>query len=191
MSEIIQKILEALGSFAGLIVGSEEFKQLKILISFISLLLSILFLGYFIYLEKKYKIGTSIWLTNIKNFLEGFVKPDDFKKEWLKIKEIFLIDHLLALKKTYKFLNEIMIFYDYEGNNLIDKYSQFPESVFKSKNDFLKALNILEIINQNPTQDISKKEALIIIKTIEKGLLDLLVIDSESQWASSLVLDKQ
>ncbi|GIW66269.1 MAG: hypothetical protein KatS3mg095_0167 [Candidatus Parcubacteria bacterium] len=189
MIEIINKLLEISGSFVGLLFGTEEFKKLKIVISFISLTFSILILLYYFYLEKKYKIGTSIIITNLKNFLEAFIKKDNFNKNWLKIKDIFILDHKIALKKVLDYLNEIISLYEYEGENLKDKFSKFPESVFQSKSNFIKALSVIEILTKkNENNNISKKEALAIIRIIEKGLMELLIIDSQAQWAVSLVL---
>lgn len=192
MTEIAQKILELIGSFAGLIFGSEEFKKIKILISLISLIISILFISYYIYLEKKYKIGSSILLINIKNFLEAFIKKEYFDQEWEKIKDVFLVDYFIALNKVYNYLENLINFYNYEGENLIEKYSKFPESVFENKQNFLKALRVLEIIkNKKENIKISKKEALVLIRIIEKGLTELLVIDSQTQWAIFLTLPEE
>lgn len=192
MTEIAQKILELIGSFAGLIFGSEEFKKIKILISLISLIISILFISYYIYLEKKYKIGSSILLINIKNFLEAFIKKEYFHQEWEKIKDVFLVDYFIALNKVYNYLQNLINFYDYEGENLIEKYSKFPDSVFENKQNFLKALKVLEIIkNKKENIKISKKESLALIRIIEKGLTELLVIDSQAQWAIFLTLPEE
>lgn len=189
MSELVQKILEIIGSFAGLIFGAEEFKRLKIIFMFFSLIFSLLAIVYFFYLERKYKIGTSILLTNIKNFLEGFIKPENLNQEWKKIKEIFIIDYFLALDKIYRYLQEVINFYEYEGNTLSEKYQKIPNSVFNNKNDFLRALKILELIrNQKENIDINPREALALIRVIEKGLTELLVIDSQAQWAIFLIL---
>jgi hypothetical protein len=189
MIELAQRILEIIGSFAGLIFGTPEFKKLKIILMIISLTFSILALYYFFYLERKYKIGTSILITNIKNFLEAFLKQENFNQEWLKIKDIFLVDHLSALNKVYKYLNEIINLYEYPGNDLFEKYNQFPESVFNNKKDFLKAIKVLEVIKSKKEKlEISREEGLAIIRVIEKGLLELMIIDSQAQWATFLKL---
>ncbi|MCS7183805.1 MAG: hypothetical protein NZ866_00445 [Patescibacteria group bacterium] len=192
MIDIFQRILEIVGSFAGLIYGSEEFKKLRIIISLLVLIFSFLGLFYFFYLEKKYKIGTSIWLTSIKNFLEGFIKPEHLNREWKKIKDIFLLNPNLALKKVYKYLEEVINLYGYEEETLSEKFSKIPNSVFEKKQDFLRALHVLEIINKKESEEkISSREALALIRVIEKGLLELLIIDSQAQWAISLTLPQE
>ncbi|GIW65888.1 MAG: hypothetical protein KatS3mg094_407 [Candidatus Parcubacteria bacterium] len=189
MIELFNKFIELIGSFAGLLLGSEEFIELKRIISVISLIISILFLFYYFYLEKKYKLGTSIILTNLKNFLEAFIKKDILNKEWLKIKSVFLIDHYSAIKKVFDYLNQVISLYDYEGENLKEKFSKFPNSIFKNKNDFIKAIHIIEILNKEKnSQSITERESLAIIRVIEKGLIELLIIDPQAQWANSLIL---
>jgi hypothetical protein len=189
---IFDRLIEILGTLSGIVVGSKEFLKLKLLISFFAIFFVIALLLYYIYLERKYKIGTEIILTNIKNFLEAFVlKKEVLSKEWLDIKKVFLLDKKAALIKVYYYLNRIIDFYGYSGNTLEEKFKNFPDSVFENKNDFLKSIKILEIlknkIDKKEEIKLNEEEILFIIKVIEKGLVNLLIIDPENQWANFLI----
>jgi hypothetical protein len=189
---IFDRLIEILGTLSGIVVGSKEFLKLKLVISFFAIFFVIALLLYYIYLERKYKIGTEIILTNIKNFLEAFVlKKEVLSKEWLDIKKVFLLDKKAALIKVYYYLNRIIDFYGYSGNTLEEKFKNFPDSVFENKNDFLKSIKILEIlknkIDKKEEIKLNEEEILFIIKVIEKGLVNLLIIDPENQWANFLI----
>jgi len=189
--QIFDRLIEILGTLSGIIVGSKEFLQLKLVISFVSIFFIITLLVYYVYLERKYKIGIEIILLNIKNFLEAFIlKKGDLSKEWLEIKKIFLLDKKMAVMKVYDYLNKIIDFYGYYGNNLEEKFKNFPDSVFENKKDFLKSVKILEILKNKVYKkeelNLSDEEILFIIKVIEKGLVTLLIIDQEDQWANFL-----
>jgi hypothetical protein len=189
---IFDRLIEILGTLSGIVVGSKEFLKLKLVISFFAIFFVIALLLYYIYLERKYKIGTEIILTNIKNFLEAFVlKKEVLSKEWLDIKKVFLLDKKAALIKVYYYLNRIIDFYGYSGNTLEEKFKNLPDSVFENKNDFLKSIKILEIlknkIDKKEEIKLNEEEILFIIKVIEKGLVNLLIIDPENQWANFLI----
>jgi hypothetical protein len=189
---IFDRLIEILGTLSGIVVGSKEFLKLKLAISFFAIFFVIALLLYYIYLERKYKIGTEIILTTIKNFLEAFVlKKEVLSKEWLDIKKVFLLDKKAALIKVYYYLNRIIDFYGYSGNTLEEKFKNFPDSVFENKNDFLKSVKILEIlknkIDKKEEIKLNEEEILFIIKVIEKGLVNLLIIDPENQWANFLI----
>jgi hypothetical protein len=189
---IFDRLIEILGTLSGIVVGSKEFLKLKLVISFFAIFFVIALLLYYIYLERKYKIGTEIILTTIKNFLEAFVlKKEVLSKEWLDIKKVFLLDKKAALIKVYYYLNRIIDFYGYSGNTLEEKFKNFPDSVFENKNDFLKSIKILEIlknkIDKKEEIKLNEEEILFIIKVIEKGLVNLLIIDPENQWANFLI----
>jgi hypothetical protein len=189
---IFDRLIEILGALSGIVVGSKEFLKLKLVISFFAIFFVIALLLYYIYLERKYKIGTEIILTTIKNFLEAFVlKKEVLSKEWLDIKKVFLLDKKAALIKVYYYLNRIIDFYGYSGNTLEEKFKNFPDSVFENKNDFLKSIKILEIlknkIDKKEEIKLNEEEILFIIKVIEKGLVNLLIIDPENQWANFLI----
>jgi hypothetical protein len=189
---IFDRLIEILGTLSGIVVGSKEFLKLKLVISFFAIFFVIALLLYYIYLERKYKIGTEIILTTIKNFLEAFVlKKEVLSKEWLDIKKFFLLDKKAAIIKVYYYLNRIIDFYGYSGNTLEEKFKNFPDSVFENKNDFLKSIKILEIlknkIDKKEEIKLNEEEILFIIKVIEKGLVNLLIIDPENQWANFLI----
>jgi hypothetical protein len=189
---IFDRLIEILGTLSGIVVGSKEFLKLKLVISFFAIFFVIALLLYYIYLERKYKIGTEIILTTIKNFLEAFVlKKEVLSKEWLDIKKFFLLDKKAAIIKVYYYLNRIIDFYGYSGNTLEEKFKNFPDSVFENKNDFLKSIKILEIlknkIDKKEEIKLNEEEILFIIKVIEKGLVNLSIIDPENQWANFLI----
>jgi len=190
--EIIQTILSLLGGLSGLLFSLPEFRKLKIIISALAILFSLALIGYWIYLERKYRFGIEWWKFLIKYYSEAFIKPEYFDQEWLKIKNIFLSDHFAALLKTYKYLEEVIDLYGYEEPTLIEKFKKIPDQVFPNKERFLKALEALEIIknklSKNEKIEISEIEALAILKEIETGLQGLFVITQKALWANFLVL---
>lgn len=186
--ELLEKLLEIFSKIAGLLFNIPEFQKLRIIVSILGLLFSLFLIGYWIYLERKYKYGREWWSFLIKYFLDAFIKPEYFKNEWKKIKDIFLSDHILALKSTYKFLEELIDFYGYEKGSLKEKFMSVPNQIYTSKDRYEKALEALEII-QNKLEkreklEITKKEALAVLKEIELMLKDLLVINPEDYWAN-------
>lgn len=189
--EIVEKFLRLIASIGGLIFGTPEFKRLKILISFLSIIFSFILIGYWIYLERKYKFGIDEWKRVLKDFNDAFIKEDYYKKQWADIKKIFLVNHLNALNKTYKFLEELIEMYGYEGANIVEKFKNFPNQILKNKNDFLKALEILVLIDNKQKKkekiEIAEKEALRVLYEIEKGLKNLLVINQEDLWVEELI----
>jgi len=190
--EIIQTILSLLGGLSGLLFSLPEFRKLKIIISAFVILTSIGLIVYWIYLERKYKFGIEWWKFLIKYYSEAFIKPEYFDQEWLKIKNIFLSDHLASLIKAYKYLEEVINLYGYEELTLIEKFKKIPDQVFPNKERFLKALEALEIIKnkleKNEKIEISEMEALAILKEIELSLQGLFVITQKALWANFLVL---
>jgi len=98
---------------------------------------------------------------------------------------------LNALNKTYKFLQELIEMYGYEGSNIIEKFKKFPDQILKNKNDFLKALEILVLVDNKQKKkekiEISEKEVLRVLYEIEKGLKNLLVINQEDLWVEELI----
>jgi len=186
--EILQRILELLSKIAGLLFNIPEFQKLRILISLFSIVFSLGLIFYWIYLERKYKYGAEWWSFLVKYFLEAFIKPDYFKNEWKKIKNIFLTDQVSALVKTYKFLEEVIELYGYEEGTLKEKFLKIPNQVYKNTNRYERALEALEIIykkiNHKEKIEISKEEALAVLKEIENMLGDLFVISPEDYWAN-------
>ena len=213
--EFVQKILTLLGGLSGLLFSLPEFRYLKILISFIAILISLILILYWIYLERKYKYGIEWWKFLIKYFSEAFIKPEYFDEEWLKIKNVFLSDYLNSLIRTYKYLEEVIELYGYEEKSLLEKFKKIPEQVFPNKERFLKALEALGLIyrkllsleskiseiesllnnkdikeklEKGSSLEISENEALAILKEIELGLQGLFVITHKALWANFLVL---
>ncbi len=190
--EFVQKILTLLGGLSGLLFSLPEFRYLKILISFIAILISLILILYWIYLERKYKYGIEWWKFLIKYFSEAFIKPEYFDEEWLKIKNVFLSDYLNSLIRTYKYLEEVIELYGYEEKSLLEKFKKIPEQVFPNKERFLKALEALILIKEKlekgSSLEISENEALAILKEIELGLQGLFVITHKALWANFLVL---
>ncbi|MGC8981626.1 MAG: hypothetical protein ACP5JU_01610 [Minisyncoccia bacterium] len=189
--EIIEKFLRVIAGIGGLIFGTPEFKKLKIIISFLSIIFSLLLIWYWIYLERKYKFGIDEWKRVLRDFSDAFLKEDHFKKQWADIKKIFLVNHLKAINRTYKFLQELIDFYGYKGDNIIEKFKNFPDQILKNKSDFLKAVEILVLIDNKQKKkegvEISKDEALRVLYEIEKGLKNLLVINHEDLWVEELI----
>ena len=189
--EIIEKFLRLIASIGGLIFGTPEFRRLKIIISFLSIIFSFILIGYWIYLERKYRFGIDEWKRVLKDFNDAFIKEDYYKKQWADVKKIFLANSLNALNKTYKFLQELIEMYGYEGSNIIEKFKKFPDQILKNKNDFLKALEIL-VLDDNKQKkkekiEISEKEVLRVLYEIENGLKNLLVINQEDLWVEELI----
>jgi hypothetical protein len=189
--EIVEKFLRLIASIGGLIFGTPEFRRLKIIISFLSIIFSFILIGYWIYLERKYKFGIDEWKRVLKDFNDAFIKEDYYKKQWADVKKIFLANNLNALNKTYKFLQELIEMYGYEGSNIIEKFKKFPDQILKNKNDFLKALEILVLVDNKQKKkekiEISEKEVLRVLYEIEKGLKNLLVINQEDLWVEELI----
>jgi len=189
--EIIEKFLRLIASIGGLIFGTPEFRRLKIIISFLSIILSFILIGYWIYLERKYRFGIDEWKRVLKDFNDAFIKEDYYKKQWADVKKIFLANSLNALNKTYKFLQELIEMYGYEGSNIIEKFKKFPDQILKNKNDFLKALEILVLVDNKQKKkekiEISEKEVLRVLYEIENGLKNLLVINQEDLWVEELI----
>jgi hypothetical protein len=81
--------------------------------------------------------------------------------------------------------------YGYEGSNIIEKFKKFPDQILKNKNDFLKALEILVLVDNKQKKkekiEISEKEVLRVLYEIEKGLKNLLVINQEDLWVEELI----
>jgi len=190
--EFIQTILSLLGGLSGLLFSLPEFRKLKIIISGLAILFTITLIGYWIYLERKYRYGIEFWKFLIEYYSEAFIKPDYFDQEWLKIKNIFLSDNLASLIKTYKYLEEVINIYGYEGTTLIEKFKRIPDQAFPNKERFLKALEALEIIKNKIEKkekiELSESESLAILKEIELGLQGLFVITQKALWANFLVL---
>ena len=187
--ELLQKFLELFSKIGGLLFNIPEFQKLRIIVSLFSIIFSLTLIGYWIYLERKYKYGIEWWGFLIKYFLEAFIKPDYFKNEWLKIKNIFLSDHISALIKTYNLLQEIIDLYGYEEKvSLKEKFLKIPNQVYSKLDRYQMALEALEIIyqkiNKKEQIEISKTEALSILKEIESMLGDLFVINPSDYWAN-------
>jgi hypothetical protein len=189
--EVVEKFLRLIASIGGLIFGTPEFRRLKIIISFLSIIFSFILIGYWIYLERKYRFGIDEWKRVLKDFNDAFIKEDYYKKQWADVKKIFLANSLNALNKTYKFLQELIEMYGYEGSNIIEKFKKFPDQILKNKNDFLKALEILVLVDNKQKKkekiEISEKEVLRVLYEIEKGLKNLLVINQEDLWVEELI----
>jgi len=190
--EFIQTILNLIGGLTGLLFSLPEFRKLKIIVSAFAILFSIGLIGYWIYLERKYKFGIELWKFLIKYYFEAFIKPDYFDKGWTKIKNIFLSDYFASLMKVYKYLEEVADLYGYEESSLIEKFNKIPDQIFPNKERFLKALEALEIIksklSKNEKVEISEIEVLAILKEIELGLQGLFVITHKALWANFLAL---
>lgn len=191
MSEIIEKFLKVIASLGGVIFGTPEFKKIKIILSFFSIIISILLIWYWIYLERKYKYGLWEWKRVYKDFTEAFIKSDYFRKKWVDIKKVYLSNYMKSLENAYLFLSELIDFYGYEGDNIIEKYQKFPNQILKNKDDFLKALEILVLIYEKNKKkqkiEISQKETIKVLYVIEKGLRNLLVINQGDLWVEELI----
>lgn len=190
--ELLQKLLELFSKIAGLLFSLPEFQKTRIIISAVGLLFSLFLVGYWIYLERKYRYGIEVWSFLIKYFLDAFIKPEYFKNEWKKIRDIFLTDHLSALKETYRLLKELIELYGYEGGELKEIFLKIPNQIYTNKERYEKALEALEIIikkiNKNEKLEISPKESLAILKEIESLLKNLMVINPEDLWANFQVV---
>ncbi len=186
--EVLQRLLEVFSKIAGLLFNIPEFQKIRIIVSLLGLLFSLSLIGYWIYLERKYRYGIEWWSFLIKYFLEAFIKPDYFKNEWKKIRDIFLSDHLLALKETYRFLEEVIDLYGYESGTLKERFLKIPNQIYTDKERYSKALEALDLIikkiKNGEKIEISQKEALAILKEIESMLKNLMVISPEDLWAS-------
>ena len=187
--EILQRILELFGKIGGLLFNIPEFQKLRIIVSLFSILFPLGLIGYWIYLERKYKYGIEWWGFLIKYFLEAFIKSDYFKNEWLKIKNIFLSDYITALIKTYNLLQEVIDLYGYEEKiSLKEKFLKIPNQVYSKLDRYEMALEALEIIydkiNKGEKIEINRSEALSILKEIENMLGDLFVISPSDYWAN-------
>lgn len=193
--EVLQRILEIFSKIAGLLFNIPEFQKLRILISLFSIIFSLLLIFYWIYLERKYKYGSEWWSFLIKYFLEAFIKPEYFKNEWRKIKNLFVTDHISSLLKTYQFLQEVIDLYGYEKGNLKEKFLQIPNQVYNKKERYEMALEALEVIynkiQKKEEIEITKLDALSILKEIESMLGDLFVISPEDYWANFQVVPEE
>lgn len=192
--EVLQRLLEIFSKIAGLLFNIPEFQKIRIIVSILGLLLSASLIGYWIYLERKYKYGAELWTFLIKYFLDAFIKPEYFKNEWKKIRNIFLADHFLALKETYRLLEEVIDLYGYEEGSLKEKFLSIPNQVYTDKERYAKALEVLEIIMKKIKKDekieINQREVLAVLKEIESLLKNLMVISPEDLWASFQVVQE-
>lgn len=193
--EFLQRILEILSKISGFLFNIPEFQKFKVVISLFSIIISLLLIFYWIYLERKYKYGSDWWAFLIKYFLEAFIKPDYFKNEWKKIKNIFITDHISALVKTYQFLQEVIDLYGYEDGTLKEKFLKIPNQVYSKKDRYGMALEALEIIynkiqNKNKIE-ITQLDSISILKEIESMLGDLFVISPEDYWANFQVVPQE
>ena len=189
--EIVDQVLRLIASLGGLILTTPEFRELKFWLSLISLLISFLFIYYWFYLEKKSGYGRDVFKWILENISEASIPNDHFKKQWVSLKKVYLLDRIQTLRQVYKFLKELINFYGYPGEDLIEQFKMFPDQILTNKENFLKALEIITIIEEraknNQQINMADKEVALVLYEIEKGLKNLLVINLEDQWAEELI----
>jgi len=180
---IFRPLIELMGIFTSFIFGTAGFPQTKLLISFFGLLLTLIAIGYWLYLEKRYGYGREWWGMLFRYFIQARLSFKQIKSDWQKVKGVFLVSPTHSVFIAYDLFETVIDFYGYPGKTLREKLAGFPSKLLPNMERLKKALVAIELIeNKNPKIEITKTEAEAILKEIEKAFVSLLLLTQEDCW---------
>jgi len=188
---IFDRLFQFVASFGGIVFTSPEYAVFRIILSIFSLLAAAALLWYWVYLEKRYQFGWDWWKTLFGFWVEARASADVFKKVWMKIQDTFNQNMRSALFEAEDMFNEVLNFYFYQEEPLRDRIPRISPKWIPNieRLTFInEALDLMrEKIKDGQQVEVSRDEALAILKEFEDALYSMLVIDEEYTWVRFLL----
>ncbi|MEK7673975.1 MAG: hypothetical protein AAB371_02155 [Patescibacteria group bacterium] len=192
---LIDRVFELIDAVAGLLFGTNEFKFVKLILVFFGLIVSLAFVGYWFFMESKYKWGRWWWGFLFNIWAEARIKPEVFQKEWKKLQSVYERDKTESLYKSEEILNALLDLYFYEEAPLTDRLEKTSKITIPNIERLKMANNAIELIKTRQKNgekiEISEKEANSILKEFELSLLQMFIIVEEDCWVKSLEQPQQ
>lgn len=186
---LFDRLLEVVTSFGGLIFGLPGYKLFKLIFSILGLFFSLALIGYWLYLESKFKWGRWWWKLLFNIWAEAKVKPKIFQKEWKKLENVFKKDKIASLIRAEEILQAVLNLYFFKEKELLKDRLEKTSKITIPNIERLKMANsAIELIKTNRDKgkniDVSETEILSILKEFEQALLGMLVITEEDLWVA-------
>lgn len=182
---IFRQLIELLGIFTGLVFGTAGFAQTKLLVSLLGLLLALLAVAYWIFLESRYGYGREWWGMLFRYFLQARLKFKQLKSDWQKVKRVFLVDPIRSVFIARELFATVIDLYGYPGKTLPEKLSAFPPKIIPNLERLQKALAAIDLIEaKGITVEITQAEILAVLRELEEALVALLLLNREDCWVT-------
>jgi len=160
---------------------------IKSIIFFISFIYSLNLFIFWLYLEIKNKDEIGFWL-GLGDIIKYYRKIKNKKLNYEEVKKTYLENHFLGLIALKNFFTEIIEIFGYQGNNLEERIKNISDEDLPNKEDVLKAIKIINLLEKRQENDLSEEEIELIFSTLEKALYYLNVIEKEDFLVTSPTL---
>lgn len=173
----IEKVLEYLEKFPP--PNFEPlFENIKTLVFLLSLIYSLNLILLWIYYEIKNKDEIGFWL-GILNLIRAYKNSQKKLPSYEEIKKVYLENHKEGIIFLRNYLNEILEILGFSGGNLIEKIGSISEEDLPNKENLIKAIKAINILEQKSNPQLTEEEFQLIYSEIEKALYYLNIIDKE------------
>ncbi|GBD34827.1 hypothetical protein HRbin35_00578 [bacterium HR35] len=165
----------------------DNFSTIKAIIFFASLIYSLNLLLFWLYLEIKNQDEIGFWI-GLFEIIKYYRRVKDKKLNYEEVKKVYLENHFNGLIALKKFFLEVIEIFGFQGKDVEEKIKNIPNEDLPNKEDVLKAIKIISLLEKQPRSDLKEEEIELIYSTLEKALYYLNVIEKEDFLVTSRVL---
>ena len=185
---ILDRLFELVASFGGFLAATPEYRALRFAIAFIGLLLSLVFLGYWFYLEGRYRFGRGDWKVYLAFWAESRLKSDVFAKEWQRLQKLLPDQRLRVAIEAEALFQEVLNLYFYNEEPLLTRLPKVTTTLIPNRDRLILASEAIDRLRAKERAgervDLAEPQVLSLLREFELALLALLVITEADAWVT-------